>query len=537
MNAGGVRAIRWLAAASLLAALAWVFSRPGSGAVADANTLRRGNGAEAESLDPQAARSESALTIARDLFEGLMSTDADGTPVPAAAERVDVSPDGLRYTFHLRDGLRWSNGDVLSAEDFVAAWRRLVDPVTAAPYAQMLGVVSHAGEITARRARPDSLGVQALDARTLQVDLAQPTPYLLKLLTHPATFPLHRASLAAHGNRFAKPGILVSNGAYALSRWDFGSKIVVLRNHRYWNDAHTRIERIEYHALADPSSELAAYRAGSLDITATLPTAQLPWIRSQLGAELHVAPQLAVYYYALNLQSPPLQSAALRRALSMVIVREQLVHAITGLGETPAFTLVPARTQGYAPPLPEYAGWPLQQRIERARQLLREAGVQVPRSIELRYNTGELHARLAVAVASMWGQALGVDTVLRAEEFKVLLQEIERREGLQVFRASWVADYDDAYGFLQLLRSGFGINLPGYANPQYDALLAAANRAQGPARAELLRQAESLMLDDQPLIPLYNYVSKRLVKPRVLGWHDDAMNIVYSKDLALKAGE
>jgi oligopeptide transport system substrate-binding protein len=180
----------------------------------------------------------------------------------------------------------------------------------------------------------------------------------------------------------------------------------------------------------------------------------------------------------------------------------------------------------------------MQTRIERARQLLRESGTPLPQSIELRFNSGDLHSRLALAVASMWKQSLGIDTVLRAEEFKVLLQAIEKRDGLQAFRASWVADYDDAYGFLQLLRSGFGINLPGYANTQYDALLDAANRApQEEQRAALLQQAEKLMLADQPLIPLYTYVSKRLVKPRVRGWHDDVMNIVYSKELALKAAE
>lgn len=537
----GVRAVRGLLAVLVVGALAWAavnFSSTPPDSLT-LNTLRRGNGAESESLDPQAARSEAALTIARDVFEGLMAQGPDGAPVPAAAERIEVSADGLQYVFHLRAGLRWSNGDALEAADFVAAWRRLVDPATAAPYAQMLAAVRHAEDITAGRARPEALDVQATDARTLLVNLVQPTPHFLKLLTHPASFPLHRASLAAHGSRFAKPGILVSNGAYVVSRWDFGSKIVAVRNRRYWDDAHTHIERVEYHSMAQPSSELSAYRAGALDITSTLPTAQVPWIREHMAGELHVSPQLAVYYYALNLNGPPFTNApALRQALSMVIDREQLVRSITGMGESPAFTLVPAHTHGYAPPLPEYASWPMQTRIERARQLLRESGTPLPQSIELRFNSGDLHSRLALAVASMWKQSLGIDTVLRAEEFKVLLQAIEKRDGLQAFRASWVADYDDAYGFLQLLRSGFGINLPGYANTQYDALLDAANRApQEAQRAALLQQAEKLMLADQPLIPLYTYVSKRLVKPRVRGWHDDVMNIVYSKELALKAAE
>ncbi len=499
------------------------------------STLRRGNGSEAESLDPQAARSEAALTIARDLFEGLMRVGPTGDALPAAAASVEVSADGLRYVFHLRQGLAWSNGDALEAADFVTAWRRLVDPATAAPYAQMLAPVRNAAAITAGRMPPDSLAASATDATTLVVELERPAAHFLALMTHPASFPLHRASLARHGSRFAKPGLLVSNGAYALSRWDFGSKILAVRNHHYWDDARTRIGRIEYHVIPQPTAELAAYRAGTLDFTATVPTEQLSWIRSHLAGELHVAPQLAIYYYALNLSGAPFKgSAALRTALSMVIDREKLVRAVTGLGEMPAYTLVPPGIPGYSPPRSAYADWPMARRIERARELLHEGG-GVPGSIELRYNTGDLHARLAVAVASMWKQALGIDTVLRAEEFKVLLQDIQRREGLQAFRASWVADYDDPYSFLQLLRSGFGINLPGYSNAAYDSLLDEASRATNPTlRASLLQRAEGQMLEDQPLIPLYFYVSKRLVKPRVQGFSDNPLNIVYSKDLSLR---
>jgi len=499
-------------------------------------TLRRGNGAEAESLDPQAARSEAALTIARDLFEGLTSVGPDGAPLPAAAERFELSADGLHYTFHLRPALRWSNGDAVEAADFVAAWRRLVDPATAAPYAQMLSDVRGATDIVQRRATPETLAVQAPDAHTLSVELARPAAHFLKLLSHPSTFPLHRADLAA-GNRFAKPGRLVSNGAYVVTRWDFGSKIVAERNRFYWDDTHTRIDRVEYHALSQPSAEFAAYRAGALDITATVPTARLPWIREHIAAELHVSPQLAVYYYALNLKSPVFAgSPALRRALSLVIDRDKLVASITALGEAPAYGFVPPATSGFGGAQAEEAAWPMAQRIERARALLRESKTPVPARIELRYNTGELHARLALAVASMWKEALGIETTLRAEEFKVLLSEIERRDAdLQVFRASWVADYDDAYSFLQLLRTGFGINLPGYSNPAYDAALDEANRlTNSTVRAQALQRAQRLMLDDQPVIPLYFYVNKHLVKPGVLGYRDQAMNVMYSKNLGLE---
>ena len=522
-------------ACAAVAAVAVHELRVGAADPAIRNTLHRGNGAEAESLDPQAARSEAALTIARDLFEGLTSIDAAGRAVLAAADRYSVSVDGLRYEFHLRPGLRWSNGDPVLAEDFAFAWRRLVDPATAAPYAQMLSPVRNAAQITAGKQPVSTLGVRTLGAATLEVLLERPAPYFLNLLAHPGTFPLHRASLAAFGSRFAKPGLLVSNGAYVISRWDFGSKILAARNHFYWNDANTHIERVEYHSSAQAGAELNAYRANQLDCTATIPPSGLPYIRANLPGQLHLSPQLAVYYYGLNLRIPPFAGAAkLRLALSMVIDRERLVHAVTGLGETPAYSFVPPQTDGYTAQVPEFAHWPMPVRIARARQLLREAALPPSLSVELRYNTGELHAAIAVAVASMWKENLGIGTRLHAEEFKVLLQDIDRGDMTQAFRASWVADYNDAFNFLQLLRTGFGINLPRYSNPAYDELLDQANaRTDAAGRRAGLEQAERLMLADQPLIPLYFYVNKHLVKPRVRGWRDNVMNIVYSKDLSL----
>jgi len=217
----------------------------------------------------------------------------------------------------------------------------------------------------------------------------------------------------------------------------------------------------------------------------------------------------------------------------MVIDRDRLVR-LTGLGEQPAYGFVPPQTDRYTAQLPEFARWPMRARIERARELLRESGLRGPGPLDLSYNSGDLHSRIAVAVASMWKEALGLDTRLHGEEFKVLLQDIDRGEGIQVFRASWIADYNDAYNFLQLLRSGFGINLPHYSNARFDALLDRANaEPDGAMRQAVLAQAESLMLADQPLIPLYFYVNKHLVKPRVHGWRDNVMNVIYSKDLSL----
>ncbi|MEP6547932.1 MAG: peptide ABC transporter substrate-binding protein [Gammaproteobacteria bacterium] len=519
-RAGGA-ALRAIALVLAAIAVAFVVARWRSEAApaVPALVLRRGNGAEPESLDPHGARSEAALTILRDLYEGLTEIGPDGTPVLAAADRCDVSADRLTYRFHLRTLARWSNGEPVVAEDFAAAWRRLVDPHTAAQYAQLLAPVQSA---------------HALDAATLEVRLLRPTPYFLALLAHPATFPINRSVLKERGRSFAKPGVMVSNGAFILTRWDFGSHLVAVRNRRYWNDAATHYDSVEYYSITEPAVELRAYRAGELDVTSTVPGAQFAWIKQHLGRELHLAPQLGVYYLGLNMRRDPfVRSRPLRQALAMVIDRERLVQAVTATGESPAYTFVPTQTANYSPPLPEYAGWPMTLRIARARQLLAEANLlQSPPVIELRYNSSELHSRIAVAVASMWKEALGVETTLHAEEFKVLLQDIDRGDVTQVFRASWLADYNDAYGFLQLLQSSSGINLPRYSNPAYDELLArSANEIDLGSRRASLQLAEQVMLADQPLIPLYFYVAKHLVKPQVSGWRDNPMNVVYSKEL------
>jgi oligopeptide transport system substrate-binding protein len=534
------RAVLLIGAALLasLLALQIYFARhraPAAGQTADlgaALILRRGNGPEPESLDPQAARSEAALTILRDLYEGLMAVGPGAAPVPAAAASYELSADGKTYTFHLRKA-HWSNGQTVVAEDFVAAWRRLVDPHGGFPYAGLLAPVRGAAAITAGIAPVSTLAVRAPDPATLVVDLLRPTPYFLGICAHPATFPVNRASLAAHGRTFAKPGVMVSNGAFVLTRWDFGSHLVAVRNRYYWDDAATHLDSVEYYSIPEPAAELRAYRAGELDVTSTIPPAQYPWIERHLRDDLHIAPQLAVYYLGFNLSRPPFaNNPNLRQALAMTIDRERLVKSVTGAGELPAYGLVPPGTRGYSPPPPDYAAWPMARRVARARELLHEPGAPPPPArIELRYNTGELHGRIALAVAAMWKASLGIETTLHAEEFKVLLQDIERGDVSQVFRASWVGDYDDAYSFLQLLQSG-GIDPPKYSSTAYDALLArAADEGDAGRRQTLLRQAEQLMLGDQPVVPLYFYVAKHLVSPRLHGWNDNIMNVVYSKQL------
>jgi oligopeptide transport system substrate-binding protein len=502
---------------------------PGKSAV-----LLRGNGPDPDSLDPHKARSTEAMMVLRDLFECLTRLDQVAAPAPGAAESWVMSEDGREYRFRLRPNLRWSNGDPVVAADFVAGLRRLVDPATASQYAQVVDVVVHAPEIIAGKMPVDSLGVAAPDDRTVVISLSAPAPYLPGLMAHPSCAPLHRPSLASLGERFARAGSQVSNGAFVLEEWLQGSYIRAARNRHYWNDAANRIDAVKYLQIADENAELRAYRAGELHCTYVVPRGQFDWIKQNLAAEVHVSPQLSVYYFGFNLDRKRF-TPRIRRALSMVIDRERLANSVLRVGEVPAWGWVPPGIFNYTAQSFDYARAPPDERVNEARRLLAEEGFtrEKPLVFELRYNTGEVHTKVAVAVASMWKEALGVDARLAAVEFRSLMADVERRD-IDVYRLSWVGDYNDPYNFLQYLKSDFGINLPHYHSPEYDnRLLEAGRQTDAARRREQLEQAERQMLADHPLIPLYFYVNKHLVKPELQGWYDNVMNVVYSQDLWL----
>jgi oligopeptide transport system substrate-binding protein len=523
-----IPALRTLLAVGLLAL---------SGA-AGAATLLRGSGAEPDSLDPQKARSVESQNILRDLCEGLTTLDKSAGVAPGVATDWAVTPDGKTYTFHLRPQARWSNGDRVVGADFVAALRRLVDPATGSSYAQVIDVVENAADIVAGKKLPGTLGVSAPTDSTVVVVLGSPAAYLPSLLSHTSTCPVHRPTLAQHPDQLAKPGIMVSNGAFALKEWVQGSHILAVRNHSYWNDSATHLDGVKYLLIPDENAELTRYRAGALHMTYVVPRGQFDWIRANLAKELHVAPQLDTYYYGFNLNKPPFKdSPGLRRALSLVIDRERLTSQVLRVGELPAYGWVPPGVSNYTSQSFDYRSTALPARIAEARRLYAQAGYSAARPLrfELRYNAGEVHSKVAVVVASMWKEALGAEAVLTAVEFKSLLQDIDNGN-VQMFRSSWLGDYNDAYTFAQYFKSNFGINLPRYHSVEYDSLITkSAVEVDSTRRRELLESGERVMLRDHPMIPLYFYVNKHLVKPEVQGWYDNVMNVVYSRDLSLRS--
>ncbi len=529
-----------IAAAALTAC-----ARTGSGAapprvapIAPGKLLVRGGGPDPDSLDPQKVRGFEAQSIVRDLCEGLTTLSKSAGVAPGIADRWSAGSDGRVFTFHLRPEARWSTGERVVAADFVAGLRRLVDPATASAYAQYVDVILNASDIIAARKPPETLGVAAPDEATVVVQLAGPAPYLPSLLSHPSTCPVHRPTLKVNPGGYARAGVMVSDGAFELKEWVQGSYVLLVRNPWYWNNAATRIDAVKYLIIPDENAELARYRGGELQITSVVPRGQFDWIRQHLNGELHIAPQLTTYYYGFNLRRAPFKDRPkLRRALSLVIDREKLAALVLRVGELPAYGWVPPGVDNYSSQSFDYRGKPMAERIAEAQRLYREAGYtrEHPLSFELRYNAGEVHTKLAVAIASMWKEALGAQVRLTQEEFKTLLADIDRGD-VEMFRSSWVGDYNDAYTFAQYLKSDFGVNLPHYASRAYDALLARAAAEPDPARRRaLLEEAERTMLADTPLIPLYFYVNKHLVKPEVEGWYDNVMNVVYSRDLALKA--
>ena len=512
----------------------------GNQQTADESMLHRGIGEEPESLDIHKSRSSQAGHVQRDLGEGMVGYTPNGDVRAAAAEDWVISEDGTEYTFALRPDARWSNGDPVTAQDFVYSYQRLVDPESAAFYVQSVGDIVNAAAIIAGELPPSALGVEAIDVYHLKITLTHPVPYFLVLLSHPSTFPVHSGSIEKHGDLHARPGNLISNGAYKLVAWEVGSYIESERNEYYWDNENTSIDRVRHYVTTEPMVELNRYRAGELHITRTIPPESFAQMRAERPNEVRVSPALGVYYFGFNMSKPPfVDKPKLREALSMAIDRETIVDLV-GRGEAPAYSWVPGGTANYDPATYSWANMAHADRIKKAQQLYREAGYDEdnPLQTELRYNTHETHRQVALAVQSMWSDVLGVETRLINEEFQVLLANLQQKEVTQIFRLNWDGDYNDAQTFLGTLVGGDPSNLTGYRSDDFDSLMRRAAEQTDPGRRKLyMEQAEREMLNDYPLIPIYFYVNKSMVSPAVGGWGDNVLNYHYSQHLSLATND
>jgi oligopeptide transport system substrate-binding protein len=490
--------------------------------------LHRGFSPDIADLDPHVAMMVSDYGVISAFFEGLVAEDPrDLHPVPGVAERWTVSADGLTYTFHLRSNARWSNGDPITAPDFLASWRRALTPSFGCDNANLMYVVRGAADFHQGRAtRFSDVGFAAPDARTVVITLERPTPYFLSLLQHWVWWPVHFPTLEkagdpyARGTRWTRPETFVGNGPFRLREWTIGQRIVGERSETYWDAASVRLRELRLYPMEDINAEERAFRGGQLHVTEAVPAAKIDAYRASPSGELRMDPALGTYFYRLNVTHPSLASAELRRALAQAVDREAIVTRILRGTQVASAAFTPGGLAGYEPPRG------LEYDPDAARASLAAAGYPGGKGapeLELLFNSSENHRAIAEALQEMWRRELGLSVRLVSMEGKTVLDA--RRTGqFQLLRSSGVGDYADPMTFLAVWRGASGNNYTGWRSPAYEALLDQAERTPSEAeRATRLREAETLLLSEAPLIPLYRYTHVYLLHPQVRGWYSNPM--------------
>lgn len=490
---------------------------------------------ESPSIDPGLAEDSAGGDILRDLFEGLYNQDPEGNLEPGVALSHTVSDDGLVYTFTLRDNAKWSNGDTVTAGDFEYAWKRAASPELASPYAWFIELMSleNASAVIAGEMEPSALGVTALDDTTLQVRLTLPLPYFPLMLTHFTTFPVHQATIEAHGADWTKPGNMVSNGAYVLTEHVPQEKLVRARNAMYWDNENTIIETVTSLVINDENIALTRYLAGELDRT-DVPAGQFPRLSAEYPAQAVSVPDACSYYFMFNLRDDApeaLQNPDVRRALSLALDRDILVNNVLAGGQVAAYTFTHWATAGFETPDIPMASMTQAERNAQAQELMAAAGYgpDNPLTVNFVYNTSESHRAVAVAASQMWKQTLGVETVLANQEWQTFL-EARSNGDFEIARGGWCADYNEASTFLDLMQSDSGYNDSRFANAEVDALLAEAKTSPNPQ--PLYDRVEVIISEQTPIIPVYHYASVKMFAEDLRGWpFENFQQQWYSRDL------
>ena len=527
-----VLAVAFVSAASAPAPAAGTHPETGE-ALADDQTFTYRLLDQFPTLDPQLNQDVSGFHVIRDLFEGLLSQDGKGALVPGVATGYTASDGNTTYTFTLREDASWSNGDPVTAHDFVYAWRRAVDPATASPYAWYLELTEmvNAREVLAGEKAPAELGVRAVDDHTLEVKLTTPLPYFPAMTTYATLFPAHRATIEAHGADWTAPGNMVSNGAYTLEAVVLNEYHTRVRNPLYWGADRVIVEKVTGLVINDVNQALTRYRAGELDHLEPLPPGQFPALKKELPDEATSVPRLCSYYYAINHTgsgNPALRDARVRRALSLSIDRDVIVGQVLKGGQWPAYNITHFKTAGFTVPDIDYAGMSQSERDTEAKRLMEEAGAG-DLTLRLIYNTSESHRQIATVVTQMWKQKLGVKTELANFEWKTYLG-IRRSQEFDLARSAWCGDYNEASTFLDLLTTTHGSNDGKYSNARVDELMRASKTAEDPA--PIYGEVERILADDMAIVPVYHYANTFLLSADIRGWpYDNVENNWYSKNL------
>lgn len=500
--------------------------------------LEYGNNTEPATLDPQKSNLVDEASVIGDLMMGLTTDAPDGSPAPGMATHWETTPDGLTWTFHLREA-RWSDGAPVTADDFVFGLRRTVDPKTASIYAWLLYGIENAQAVNEGKAPLEALGVRALDPRTVQIRLVHPTPYLPEIAKHQSFFPAPRHVVERYGDGWVQPGRYVSNGAFKLAAWRLGDRITAVKNPYFFDAANVCLDRINYYPTPDVVSAERRVARGELDLNTRFQSNRYRRLQKTMPGVARTGLSLATGYLAFNTRDvKAFQDIRVRRALSMALDREFITAKLMGAGQQPAYSFVPPVTANYVQELPRlrWASLTFPERQAEAKRLLAEAGYTAERPLKVTITTPNNTDTLLLmeAVQADW-RALGVDVSIAQNESGVAFAAYRNRD-FEVGSMSWYGDFNDPVTFLGLLKSDTGAqNYGDYRNPAYDALLARADQEPDiRRRAQLLAQAEQLMLDDEGIVPMFFVVNRNLVSRRVTGWVDNAPNFHRARYLCLR---
>lgn len=490
---------------------------------------------EPASLDPINAVGLTEAQVQRDLFEGLTIEDEYGRPIPGVAQSWRTE-DNRVWIFTLRDNAKWSNGEKVTATDFVYSWQRLVDPKNLSPFAwyASLASIENAQKIIDGKLAPSELGVTALDEKTLKVTLERPVSYFPSLTTNFSLYPVPRHSIEKYGAEWIKVGNLVGNGAFVLKDRVVNEKIVLTPNPYYWDHENTVLTKVTFVPINHESHATKRYLAGDIDITESFPKNLYHKLMKDIPNEVYIPDQLGTYYYAFNTQSGPTKDIRVRKALAMAIDRKIITEKVLGTGEKVANHFTPDVTANFTPEPTIYDEYNQDELDSQAKILLAAAGYgpHNPLTLSLLYNNSENHQKIAIAVASMWKKKLGVKVELRNQEWKTYIDS--RNSGdFDVIRASWVGDYNEPSTFLSLLGSKHAGNISKYQNKQYDEVLALSSMAiDTNERNGLYNRAEQIIAEDAPIAPIYQYTNGRLIKPWLKGYPiENPEDVAYSHTL------
>ncbi|MDZ7783523.1 MAG: peptide ABC transporter substrate-binding protein [Halioglobus sp.] len=501
-----------------------------------AGILHYGNGTEPQGLDPHVVTGVPESRIVHALFEGLaVKNPYTLEPEPGVAQRWEISDDQLTVTFFLNPEARWSNGDAVTAGDYVWSWQRALNPAMGNQYAYMLYPVRNAERYATGELEDfGEVGVKALDAHTLRVRLNAPTPYFIQLMDHYSTFAVHRPTIEKFGaatdrfTRWTRVGNIVGNGAFNLKEWKLNRRIVVEKSDTYWDRERVKLNGVVYYPIENVSTEERMFRVGQLHYTQNVPLDKVPVYRAMKNSPYVNAPYLGTYYYLFNTAEPPLDDVRVREALALAVDRERLLRSVLHNVYRPAYSITPPDTLGYYPPQV------ISHDPQRARRLLARAGYPDGRGwpgLELVYNTSEGHRKIAVALQQMWKNVLNIEVTLTNREWKVYLDSVDTMN-FQMARRGWIGDYVDPNNFLDLFLCGGGNNNTGFCDPRYDDMIKrqAPRASSREERYAIFHEAETLLMEQVPILPIYTYTSSHLIHPSVKGMPSnlmDSLNLKY----------